>query len=557
MLPYSMALTPALPLALAFALTAVVADAQQPSLASARDASPASQASPAPAELPRVIVATEYPAGGRAVRVGARADLQAALDAARPGDVLLLPPGATYVGNFLLRDKGASGGAPAGGWIVIRTDLPDASLGAAGTRMTPSRAASLTLARVLSPNYSAAIGTDAGAHHWRLTGLEIGTTPAATQMNMLVRFGEGTERQRTVASMPHHLVVDRSFVHGTPTLDLKRCVALNSATSAIIDSWLADCHSNNGDSQAVLSYNGAGPFKIQNNHLEAGHEVVMFGGGDPGIRDLIPSDIELRGNHITRPLAWKRKWQVKNLVESKNVRRLLVEGNVIENTWTDGQTGFAFVLKSENQEGSAPWTTSSDVVVRDNYIRNTGSVFNLSGLGSNPTKVVPAARFLITNNLVEGVSVGPYTGEGVAFQLLSALSDVVITHNTIVNPNASASTVVFDGPPTQRLVMHSNVFHHGVYGMHGSGAGTGTAALTKYAPGAVFKRNAVVGADCRAYPADNVCPETMTTVGFVSAVRGDYRAGPGALKGRGLDGGDIGADIDKVRAATRGAIVAP
>src|SRR5215207_1623510 len=110
-------------------------------------------AAPAPAELPRVTVSTTYPAGGRAVRVGASANLQAALDAARPGDVLLLPPGAT--------------------WIVVRTDVPDASLGAAGTRMTPSRAAKLELARILSPNYEPAIGTEPAAHHWRFTGLEI------------------------------------------------------------------------------------------------------------------------------------------------------------------------------------------------------------------------------------------------------------------------------------------------------------------------------------------------------------------------------------------------
>src|SRR5688500_2496521 len=132
--------------------------------------------SPAPAqqvaELPRATVATAYPSGGRAVRVPATANLQAALDAARPGDVLLLPPGATYVGNFVLRNKGTTpANAPAGGWIVVRTEVSDAALGADGTRMTPSRAASLKLARILSPDYDPAIGTDPGAHHYRLTGL--------------------------------------------------------------------------------------------------------------------------------------------------------------------------------------------------------------------------------------------------------------------------------------------------------------------------------------------------------------------------------------------------
>jgi hypothetical protein len=538
---------------LRFAVLAALA-ATSSSLHAQRLADPAPTA-PAPAELPRVIVSTTYPTGGRAVRVGANADLQAALDAARPGDVLLLPPGASYVGNFVLRNKSASSGAPAGGWIVVRTDVPDASLGAAGTRMTPSRAATFKLARILSPNYEPAIGTEPAAHHWRFTGLEIAATPSAKKMNMLIRFGRPGDTQRTLASMPHHLIVDRSYVHGTPTLDMRRCLTFNSGTTAIVDSWVTECHSNDSDSQAILGYNGAGPFKIENNYLAAGHEVVLFGGGDPGIPELSPADVEVRRNHITRPLSWKRKWQVKNLFETKNVRRILVEGNVLENNWTDGQTGFAILLKSENQDGSAPWSTSSDVTVRYNHIRNTGSVFNIAGKVT--PKAVLAARFLVTHNIAEGVNVGPYTGDGIAFQLLSGLTDAVVTHNTILNQNATGSGVSFDGPPVQRLVMHSNLFQSGPYGVHGGDAGSGNGTLKRYAPGAVFRRNVIVGGDCSIYPSETVCPSKMSEVGFANVLKGDLRAGVGALRNRGLDGGDIGADIDQVEAATRGAIVAP
>jgi len=509
------------------------------------------------AELPRVTVSTTYPNGGRSVRVPSGANLQAAFDAARPGDLLLLAPGASYVGNFHLPDKGAGSGARAGGWIVVRTDLPDASLGAPGNRMTPSRAASLQLARILSPNYDPAIGTEASAHHWRFTGVEISTTPDVRKMNMLIRFGASGDDQRTLAQMPHHLIVDRSYVHGTPTLEVRRCIALNSGTTAVVDSWLGECHSNQGDSQALVTYNGAGPFKIQNNHLEAGHEVVMFGGADPTIRDLVPSDIELRGNHITRPLAWKKKWQVKNLIETKNVQRLLIEGNVLENNWSDAQDGFAFVIKAENQSGRAPWTTASDIIIRDNHVKGTGSGFNMSATGSNRTPNVPGARYVVMNNLVEAVNTGPFTGDGKAFQILNGPSDLVIVHNTVINQNAGAATVVFEGPPTRRLVMHSNVFGAGRYGVHGSSAGSGSGTLAKYAPGAVFERNAVVGGDCRGYPSGNACPDRMTSAGFVSALAGDFRAGAGPLRGRGLDGGDIGADIARVQAATRDAVVAP
>jgi hypothetical protein len=537
------------PLLLALALLAA------PALAGAQR--PANRGGATIAELPRQTVATAYPTGGRAVRIAADADLQRALDAARPGDVLLLRPGATYVGNFRLRDKGdVPSGAPAGGWIVIRTDVPDAALGAPGTRMTPSRAATLPLARILTPSYDPAIRTEPGTSRWRFTGVEIGATDDPPAINMLVRFGDTGDAQRTLAAVPRDLVIDRSWVHGTPKLDLRRCLLLNSASTAVIDSWLGECHSNKGDSQAIIGYNGPGPFLIENDHLEAGHEVIMFGGGDPSIDGLVPSDIVIRHNHITRPLAWRKRWQVKNLLETKNVRRLLVEGNVLENNWSDAQTGFAFVLKAENQSGRAVWTTTSDITIRDNYVRNTGSVFNLSGHGSNNHRSVPSARFVITNNLVEGVNVGPYTGQGIAFQLLSELSDVTISHNTIINQRVAGAGVMFDGQPSSRVVMHSNVFGAGPYGVKGSGTGTGKATLARYAPGGVFERNVVVGGGCGAYPMGTACPDRMTSVGFVNAFEGDFRAGPGSLKGRGLDGGDIGADIDRVRAATRGAIVA-
>jgi hypothetical protein len=170
---------------------------------------------------------------------------------------------------------------------------------------------------------------------------------------------------------------------------------------------------------------------------------------------------------------------------------------------------------------------------------------------------VGSERFTITQNLVENVNVGPYAGQGIAFQILSGLSDLVISHNTIINQRIEGSGVVFDGAPTRRVTIHSNVFGGGRYGVKGAGASAGRATLARYAPGAVFERNVVVEGQCGLYPSGTACPERMTSAGFVNALEGDFRAGPGALKGRGLDGGDIGADIARVRAATSGAIVAP
>src|SRR5258705_13203421 len=89
---------------------------------------------PSAARLPSAIVDTAaVEPSGRAIVVPSGGDLQAALDAARPGDVVTLEAGAVYRGPFNLPRKSGSG------WIVLRT-AGDASPAAAGTRIDPGQA---------------------------------------------------------------------------------------------------------------------------------------------------------------------------------------------------------------------------------------------------------------------------------------------------------------------------------------------------------------------------------------------------------------------------------
>jgi hypothetical protein len=517
-------------------------------------ASGASYGSATPAELPRLTVNTAYPTAKRQIRVPAGSGLQVAIDNAQPGDELLLAPGATYVGNFYLRNKGALSS-----WITIRTDLSDAAIGAPGTRMTPSRAASARLAKIVTPNIYSAITTQIGANHYRFTGVEIAVASSVTDMNALVRLGDNTSAQNTIASIASNLIFDRTYIHGNPTGQLKRCVMMNSASTAVVDSWLGNCHSNVSDSQAIIGWNGPGPFLIQNNHLEAGHEVIMFGGGGTTISNLSPSDITIRGNHIMRPASWKGVWQVKNLVESKHSRRMLIEGNVIENTWADAQAGYALVLKSENQSGDTPWSQTTDVTVRYNRIRNVGNAFVLAARGSNYT-VVPAARMVISDNIIENVGASPYDGDGRSFNLLPGLSDIVLMHNTVVSAaGGNPAAIYFSGGGISRLVVHSNIFNHGRWGMKGDGTTAGTASFTKFAPGYLAANNLVAnGGTASYYPANNWFPGVWSNVGFVNFSGGDYRlATTSKYLNKGYDGRDIGASIATVGSMTGKAVVAP
>jgi hypothetical protein len=506
------------------------------------------------AALPKLTVNTTYPAPLRQIRVPAGSSLQAAIDAAKPGDELLLAPGATYSGNFYLRNKGVLTG-----WITIRSDLSDATIGAPGTRMTPTRAATARLAKIVTPNIYSSITTQLGANHYRFTGIEFGIASSVTDMNALLRLGDNASTQNSAATTAGFLIFDRSYIHGNPTGQLKRCVMMNSATTAVIDSWLGNCHSNVSDSQAIVGWNGPGPYLIQNNHLEAGHEIIMFGGGGVTVANVSPSDITVRGNHITRPLSWKGVWQVKNIFESKHARRLLIENNVIENTWADAQAGFAFVLKSENQNWDTPWTQTTDVTIRYNRIRNVGGVFNIAAKVSAAT-VVPAARFVITDNVIENVGAAPYNGDGRTFQLLPGLSDVVVMHNTVLSANGgNPAAIYFAGGGISRLVVHSNILHHGSWGVKGDATTAGTASLAKFAPGYLFTNNAIMyGGAASYYPANTWFPATSGNVGFVNVSGGDYRlSSTSTYVNKGYDGRAIGADVTSLTSKTAKVIVAP
>ena len=163
--------------------------------------------------------------------------------------------------------------------------------------------------RIDTPNREPAITTAAAAHHYRFVGIEV-TARGATRStgpysdnNVVYLESEGG--QTSPSQVPTDIIFDRCYIHGTPTGSVRRGIAMNGARMAVVDSYLSDFHEVGADSQAIAGWNGPGPFKIVNNYLEGAGENLMFGGADPSIPDLVPSDIEIRRNHLFKPLSWK------------------------------------------------------------------------------------------------------------------------------------------------------------------------------------------------------------------------------------------------------------
>ena len=297
--------------------------------------------------------------------VAAGGNLQAALNQAQPGQVVEVQAGATFDGNFILPVKTGTG------YITVRTSTPDAQLPAAGTRIGLAHESLLPTLR--SVNTIPALRTAAGARNWRLIGLRFTTTGGGD----VISLGDGAQRDRTL--VPSDLTLDRVIIRGDATKGQKRGIALNSANTRILNSYIAGIRLAGQESQAIAGWNGPGPFVIENNYIEAAAIGMLFGGAVPAIDQLVPSDIIIRRNHIMRPVSWRGgTWMVKNLLELKNARNVQIDGNLIENNWGRDQSGFAVVF-TVRASGAAPWTTIEHVRFENNIVRHSGSAINVLG----------------------------------------------------------------------------------------------------------------------------------------------------------------------------------
>jgi hypothetical protein len=249
-------------------------------------------------------------------------------------------------------------------------------------------------------------------------------------------------------------------------------------------------------------------------------------------------------------------------LEIKTARRVLLERNVLENCWTDGQTGFAFVLKSSAPTQGQPWDTTTDLTIRYNRMINTENGVSIARWASEGPVVPgaqPTSRILFEQNLFEHLGgqsdYAKSPEDGMMFQVSGV--DLTFRHNTSWN---GYNMISLPTTGCDNLVFIDNLMTPGSYGIHPDGAGNGwnSGVGTHIHGNSRMEGNTIIreGSEraqqmpAKDFPPRNLWFDTFKAAGVDAKT---YRLLPDSKAHHtAIDGGDPGADVDAVMKATDG-----
>jgi len=404
------------------------------------------------------------------------------------------------------------------------------------------------LPKLIGPAGEPALIAADGAHHYRFVAVELTIEPGPPFPTGIVEIGQGTETDPDLS--PHHIELDRVWVHGDPMTGSNHGVVMNGGETKLLNAWVSDIKSEVDFKSAVAGWNGPGPLVVMNDHLESAGTTVTLGLGAPAIAGLVPSDVEIGYCDLTRPLAWRKDdpawdgsaWRTGDAVMIASAQRVTIEGNLIENVWDY----YPFVLEPGAPEGGEPWGVVEDVTIASNLVRDVYAGFMIqAGPASDPAR--HTQRIAIRDNLMTGV--GAFAGEGRLFGILGGIRDLTVEHDTMLQTH---HVFYADNGQNAGFVFDDSIVNHNEYGMWCGGFGLGTKCLEGSFPGYEVRRNVLVGLPMGTaptdYPPNNFFP--AYDVGFVDAPGGDYHLAPSSpYKGKATDGTDIGVRFDAQDAA--------
>lgn len=482
---------------------------------------------------------------------------------------ILLPAGARFQGQLLLPAN------TTGQWIGLYTSAygslppwsPGASVGKAVNRVGPGNIAQMPEFYATTANQPVIMVGASATQRYVLRGLYCS--------NRLDQRNDGSMIW-LCDPQPSRIICAQLAVDGGNWDRVRRAIFLGGTHLAVIDSY-ASVLGQPQDCQHVLVGAGLGPYKYTNNWSSIGgnSENFMAGGFNSIPLAQVPSDIEIRGNYFTKPLAYG--WH-KNHVELKVGKRVLIEGNVYgDHNRIDGSQNFYVFLKI-----TEPAVTQDVVIANQRFGPLKGMVGFQGALAPGTVGSID-----VINNLAEPLTgfrrtfdIGTYNTDG-------RLARLAFRWNTVcgmADQSFHTSLFILDGSRTivtvDTLTVTDNIFvsgngfyeHYFAIGRDGGtvfNGGGGERVLFGFTDSAgtnvTYTRNLVTVGQNFAGPGvyerslrtgiPDTGPWGLPTVGFVNPGAGNFAlspASPGYAAGEG--GRPLGADSALIAAITAGVV---
>jgi hypothetical protein len=204
-----------------------------------------------------------------------------------------------------------------------------------------------------------------GTRYVRFTGIEMApfVPPDLDYLRQYTPLAIRTQHMHSfwslaaVNSTSENIVFDRCFIHGESSTSRlwyalifqgRRVAVRDSMITEVLD-WTADVPASDATETSAIyipaNADGvhSGPFDIRNNSIECVGICVYVPSDSAGFAadESMPEDVSIVGNHISwpehylygRPGSLKRHVTGRHLIEFKLGKRILIQGNLLQNTW--------------------------------------------------------------------------------------------------------------------------------------------------------------------------------------------------------------------------------
>lgn len=270
------------------------------------------------------------------------------------------------------------------------------------------------------------------------------------------------------------------------------------------------------------------------------------------------------------PTTTGNKWFVKNTFELKQGEDVLVEGNIIENSWVDGQAGPIVLFTGSAQISANDSARIRNVTFRHNIVRNGAQAFQFTG---RDALIAPTGRngnFNIYNNLIYDIG-GVYGVNNAVNVTIGGMPDqaptrnvydLTFNHNTFHSPSNSQNSMMmiddWDGASANTIpnfIVTNNIFYKGTYGVAsiGSGGMVQGRITAVQGTGSLWDKNIIADASCGIYPTGTACPTvtSLETDTFTNVTSRDFSVkSTSPYYNAGTDGKSYGADITLITPLT-------